>query len=181
MKKELYKLIIVFTMIVFAFSLAFFLGRETALFPKTKPKTFADVFNPTVGPSPAPKKSPAPSFTASDREKPTQRIKVKEYKKTLKPGLTAPTGPGPTPFAPQLPEPPHIYALLVAVHNDKDTAVEKATNLKSRFPEWKIFFKKNQDSYKVYIGPFREKKKAEDFLKKVQTKPGLSTVKVEKL
>ena len=76
MKKEFYKLSIVFTMILFAFSLAFFLGKEVTLSGQQQSKKQS---------SPSPHTSPVLSESKISTEDFTdkQREKVKEYKKTL--------------------------------------------------------------------------------------------------
>ena len=57
--------------------------------------------------------------------------------------------------------------------------MEQSTQLKLRFPKWKIFFKKAEKDYKIYIGPFKSKESAEVFLKELQKKPEFSSIKLE--
>ncbi|MYE07701.1 MAG: SPOR domain-containing protein, partial [Oligoflexia bacterium] len=172
MKKEFYKLSIVFTMIVFAFALAFFLGKEVTLSgqQKSKKKPPISPHTPTALPE---NKISSEDFTDKQREK------VKEYKKNLvqdepsekenqlnKKEKIKPTEVKKEPQQ----KPKEIYALFLASYKDKETATEQSTQLKLRFPKWKIFFKKEKEVYKVYIGPFKSKPSAENFLKELQKK-----------
>ena len=233
MKKEFYKLSIVFTMIVFSFSLAFFLGREVTLSGLQKSQD-SSIVKSRRKPSPAPQRVDEPQGAPLVRGQRGGQSpqKMQEYKKA--PAQTwdqaqdqvqepphqqaeenAPTPPlaeeDSTPPAtppanrkaksaedlrlksrePENAKTPleqhsqkenkKITALLVSVHHDKESATEKSTQLKIRFPRWKIFFKESENLYKVYIGPFRTKASAEKFLNKLKNKPDLSGAKLEEI
>ena len=199
MKKEFYKLILVFIMITFSFSLAFFLGREVTLSDKHQPeKTKSVPFKKEKSYN-----QPFPKYSSGKEIK--QKEKVSEYKKILsekksekkenqekRKGIKQPEGKQKDkemsenqevkkPKEKADTQKPEIYALLVASYNNKDDAIRKSTGLKSRFPQWKIFFKKSGNSYKVYIGPFRGKSSTENFLKELQKESDFSSVKMEKI
>ena len=215
MKKEFYKLSIVFTMIVFSFSLAFFLGREVTLSGLQKSQDSSAVKSRH--------KSPLPR--EADRQqglstpgKDWQRKKVRKHKKALIPDgvhkqaqeQAEEKSPPPSEEPPTRPraktaddlqtqkteresakntpdrthsqrENKKITALLISVHSNKESATEKSTQLKIRFPRWKIFFKESGNFYKVYIGPFRKKESAEKFLNQLKDKPDLSGAKLEEI
>lgn len=184
-KKEFYKLSLVFIMIVFSFSLAFFLGREVALSGQQKKEP--DLFKETKTKQPDNKSLSIHSLP--EKIERTQREKVNEYKKTL------PTEQTVKPDESQDKKPQaqdkkqevqneksdEMYGLLITVHDDKESATEKSTQLKLRFPQWQFFFKKSKSTYKVYIGPFRTKSSAKDFLKKLQKNSEFSSIKLEKI
>ncbi len=191
MKKEFYKLSIVFIIIVFSFALAFFLGREITLSGLQKSKK-------PLPPSSSNLKSKEVSLdnnpfskglSGKKEKEPNQREKVNEYKKDLilkQPAKASPINKAPDvkqkekkPVAEEYSR--KIYVLFITSHDSKESATEKSTQLKLRFPKWKIFFKKSENSYKVYIGPFQSKESAENFLKKLQDKPDFSSVKLEKI
>lgn len=192
MKKEFYKLSFVFIMIVFSFSLAFFLGREMTLSPlqqEQSPETVSD------------DKLSSPNLPSSYKKQ-SQREKVNLYKKTLSDNISDKNAPSKAPEPvkkledtnedttnieplskkPTQKKPTQIlYTLLIAQYEHKKSAIEKSTQLKIQFPHWKIFFKKIKNSYKVYIGPFKLKESAENFLKELQENPDFSHVKLEEL
>ena len=234
MKKEFYKLTFVFIMIVFSFSLAFFLGREMALSPSqpaqkkisknsllqnpsahNPPPTHAEqtqrekveLYKKTLSDQPALKKPQTGTIIPKDIKESAQ-LRGRDFSATLKKnnlnlkssiGALKQPNQGKSAEHPLKAKNPSIkkektnnqnkqpeeknllYALLVAQHDNKKSAVENSTKLKSRFPHWKIFFKKSKDSYKVYIGPFSPKEPAEKFLKEIQEKPDFSKVKLEQL
>lgn len=171
-------------MIVFSFSLAFFLGREVTLsnkknteeLPVTNQKAEQD--KPFVTP---PQKNLFP-------EKATQREKVQKYKETLpsKTNTTKKTdkkekSQKTTKKQETTQETEAIYGLLISSYDNKPSAMEQSTQIKTRFPQWKVFFKKSQDSYKVYIGPFKKKEIAKKFLEELKKKSEFSYVKLEKI
>ena len=162
-------------MIVFAFSLAFFLGREVTLSGQQKSKK--------INPSPN-LKAPISHKDNLSPEGPinSQREKVNKYKKTLiheqsEKKIESTKQPKAKTEIKNLNN--EVYALFVASYEDKESATETSTQLKLRFPKWEIFFKRTEEVYKVYIGPFKTKKSAENFLKELQKKPEFSTIKLE--
>ena len=179
MKKEVYKLILVFIMIVFSFSLAFFLGREVTLSNKKNTEELP-VTNQKTEQTDKPFVTPVPKNLFP--EKATQREKVQQYKETL-PSKTETTKNADKKEKPQetTEEIDTIYGLLISSYDNKSSAMEQSTQIKIRFPQWKVFFKKSQDSYKVYIGPFKKKEVAQKFLKELKKKSEFSYVKLEKI
>ncbi len=182
MKKEFYKLSLVFIIIVFSFSLAFFLGREITLSNKNKTensdlsKETKEQFN---GHSPD-------TTPLSEKKEQTQREKVNEYKKALpdeknKKQETSNKDSEMTQSESNKSEKPEMYGLLITTHDDKESAMEKSTQLKTRFPQWRIFFKKSKDSYKVYVGPFSTKVSGKKFMDELNKKPEFSNLKLEKI
>ena len=177
-KKEFYKLSLVFIMIVFSFSLAFFLGREVTLSDRQKKEPVFFKETNTKQPDNKPPLTNVPS----EKIEQTQREKVNEYKKTLSAKhAVKPNNSQEKKQEVQQEKLDEMYGLLITVHDDKESASEKSTQLKLRFPQWQIFFKKSKKSYKVYIGPFRTKSSAKKFLKKLQENPEFSSVKLEKI
>ncbi len=200
MKKEFYKLSFVFIMIVFSFSLAFFLGREMTLSSaKKKPSK-------RIQPDMLPNQQMSSPEWPPSNTKQSQREKVNLYKKTLsdkvsqksapvrkpepvnKLSATNKKSPDKTPAddtkttdTTQTKQTTTLHTLLIAQYEHKKSAIEKSTQLKIRFPHWKIFFKKFKNSYKVYIGTFKSKEAAEKFLKELEEDPNFSNVKLEKL
>lgn len=170
-------------MIIFAFALAFFLGKEVTLSGQQKSKKKSPR---SFHPSPVPPDHKISSEDFTDK----QREKVNEYKKTL--FQEEPEEPSekeihshnqekrePPEIKKELQKPKEVYVLFIASYKDKETATEQSTQLKLRFPKWKIFFKKAKEVYKVYIGPFKSKDSAENFLIELQKKPEFSSIKLE--
>ena len=187
MKKEFYKLSLVFIIIVFSFSLAFFLGREITLSEQKNIKK-TELSKDTMK-----KKWDDQSDSlklSQEKKEQTQREKVNEYKKTLsheksishkksnKKSDNQDMTKNPKQQNEQANE---MYGLLITTHDDKESAMKKSTQLKIRFPQWHIFFKKVKNSYKVYIGPFRTSASAKKFMDGLKEKPEFSSLKVEKI
>lgn len=181
MKKEFYKLSLVFIMIIFSFSLAFFLGKEITLSNRKKTKD-PDLLKETKKQLNNPSSD---THLLPEKKEQTQREKVNEYKKTL---------PDKKPAIPnkniemtqseskhQAKTSDEMYGVLITTHDDKESAMEKSTQLKTRFPQWRILFKKSKDSYKVYIGPFSTKTSAKKFMDELKKKPEFSELKLEKM
>ena len=177
LKKEVYKLIFVFIMIAFSFSLAFFLGREITLSNKNnKNSSLTDQKT---------EQTDKPSIDSSmetliPKEK-TQREKVEQYKEKLslkKEGSTTTTKQKPQAATQKTDT---MYGVLIGNYDDKTSAIKQSTQMKIRFPQWKVFFRESEDSYKVYIGPFKKKEDADFFLKELKQKSEFSYVKLEKI
>ncbi len=171
MQRELYKLVLVFIMILLAFSVAFFLGREMAFLEgqggqKTPgPQGQNQPLPPPASLNPPPEAKPPP----------THREAVRDYQKILK------NQPDP-PVEKKAQKPPPVYALLVKGYKTMEEAMEESTRLKVKFPNFKIFFHLSEGYYKVYIGPFGEEKTALNFLSEVQKKEKqLQSLKLEKV
>ena len=172
-------------MIVFSFSLAFFLGREVTLSNKKNTEELPITHQKT-------EQMDKPFVTPTSKklfpEKGTQREKVQKYKETL-PSETETTKKAEKKENTQktikkqevTQETDAIYGLLISSYDNKPLAMEQSTQIKTRFPQWKVFFKKSQDSYKVYIGPFKQKEIAKKFLKELKKKSEFSYVKLEKI
>ena len=173
-------------MIIFAFSLAFFLGREVTLSDRQKSKkTDASSLSSTLKSSTSFYDHQIES-SFDNKKAHKQREKVKKYKKTLiteKPikDITRDKTQEVKQLKTEMKEPNTVYALFVAGYGDKESATEKSTQLKLRFPKWEIFFKRTEEAYKVYIGPFKLKESAENFLKELQKNSEFSTVTLEKI
>ena len=135
--------------------------------------------------------SPSKPFDNQTIENKDQRQKVQEYKKLLPPSsdeqvsqvkpseATSPALSSSESVSTR--KKPEIYGLLVAKYKDRDAAIDKSSHLKVRFPTWDIFFKLSDDVYKVYIGPFRGEKSAENFLKNLDKKKEFKEVRLEKI
>ena len=185
MKKEFYKLSLVFIMIIFSFSLAFFLGREITVSDKQKTKD-PDLFKDTTKQF---DNNSSPANLLPEKEEQTQREKVNEYKKTLHDEQNKKQTTSNKELETKQSElkqkskkPDEIYyGLLITTHDDKESAMEKSTQLKTRFPQWRIFFKKSENSYKVYIGPFSTDAMAKKIMNELKKKPEFSHLKVEKI
>ena len=187
MEKEFYKLFLVIIMIISSFSLAFFLGRKITLSEQqlSQQDFEKDVHDSSeiVDPSEelskeATAKAQSESVSAENKVESTdtavadsvsnvdgtsaQRAKVQDYQK-------------------QLPDSSDIYGLLVDSFLKKELAMERSTNLKLKFPDWPIFFKKAGSVYKVYFGPFDGIQIANDFLKEVKASGQFPSVVLEKV
>ena len=79
MKKEFYKLVIVFIMIVFSFSLAFFLGKEVILSGPYKEGAYPDIDSQNKGTL----KLSKDHLISREEERGGQRKKIEEYRKKL--------------------------------------------------------------------------------------------------
>ena len=179
-------------MIIFSFSLAFFLGREVTLSGENSPSLQRKKLdNPSVyiG-SPSEEEQKIQMENESKHEYALLRTKANGDKKQEKKTNTSSEKENKqeidtTKKADQVKKNPKqetvLYGLLIESYNKKQDAAEKAAQLKLRFPKWKILFKKSKDLYKVYIGPFVQKEKAENFLKEIQQKPDFSSVKMEQI
>ena len=196
MKREFYKLSLVFIMIIFSFSIAFFLGREVSLSGEKQKKDSSlttEQFH---------KESTDPV----SQEEQNQPAKTENESKTLDSDpqtllSTKATGDKEPKRKAEAPVKGNVksekdtekdteqdtssskvlYGLLINSYKKREMATEKAAQLKLRFPQWKFFFKRSKEVYKVYIGPFQKKESAEKFLKKIQEKPDFSSVKVEEI
>ena len=73
------------------------------------------------------------------------------------------------------------YTISIKTYEDKNSAIKRSAKIKSQFPRWKVFFKKSKNSYKVYVGSFSNKERAETFLKELLAKPDFSSSTLEKL
>ena len=191
MKKEFYKLSLVFIMIIFSFSLAFFLGREVTLFGQKQEKETSSVRqvkqlnDKSIDVKPSSKEVKTQNEKINGHEQSLLRTKVKEDTKNekkidkIKEDIKSEEE---KKAAKEEVKPSNIlYGLLINSYNEKELATEKAAQLKLRFPKWKFFFKKSKNLYKVYIGPFARKESAEKFLKEIKKKPDFSSVKVEQI
>ncbi len=191
MKKEFYKLSLVFIMIIFSFSLAFFLGREVTLFGQKQEKEAPSVQqveqlnNESIDVKPSSKEVETQNEKINEHEQSLLRTKMKEDTKNekkidkIKEDIKSEEEKKATK---EEVKPSNIlYGLLINSYNEKELATEKAAQLKLRFPKWKFFFKKSKNLYKVYIGPFTQKEAAENFLKEIKNKPDFSSVKVEQI
>ncbi len=185
MEKEFYKLFLVVIMIISSFSLAFFLGRKITL---SEQQLSQQSFEEGVQDS-SEMVAPSQELSNEVKEQPeipstnevntstdtavadsvsnldgtsTQRAEVQDYQK-------------------QLPDSSDIYGLLVDSFLTKEPAMERSTNLKLKFPEWPIFFKKAGSVYKVYFGPFDDIQIANDFLKEVKASGQFPSVILEKV
>ena len=187
MEKEFYKLFLVIIMIISSFSLAFFLGRKITL---SEQQVSQENFEEDVQDSSG-RVDPSEELSqeATAKEQPemssanevntstdtvvadsvsnlddtsTQRAEVQDYQK-------------------QLPDSSDIYGLLVDSFLKKELAMERSTNLKLKFPDWPIFFKKAGSVYKVYFGPFDNIQIANDFLKEVKASGQFPSVVLEKV
>lgn len=166
-------------MIVFSFSLAFFLGREVTLSSKKNTEELP-VANQKTEQMDKPFVTPALKKTFP--EKTTQREKIQQYKETLPSKEETTKKADKTDKTPEITQETNaIYGLLISSYDNKPSAMEQSTQIKIRFPQWKVFFKKSQDSYKVYIGPFKKKEIAKKFLKELKKKSEFSYVKLEKI
>ena len=246
MKKEFYKLVIVFIMIVFSFSLAFFLGKEIILSgpyeektspninsqnkgtlklskdhlisreedrggqrkkieeyrkklitenPATEPEetnpalatepeeTGAELAKPVARPTTAeststtPEESPTSELTTPAGAKTSTKSENKKEQKKTPIEIKKPQ----TSAEEEAPVTKQLYGLLIEKYNEKEPAMEKSTKFKLRFPNLRVFFKQSKDMYKVYIGPFSSKEKAEDFLKKWEKKEDAPPLLLEKI
>ena len=176
MKKEFYKLSLVFIMIVFSFSLAFFLGREVTL--SNQQQSQKQELSTSI--EAKTKSSDNPSFSNSAPDEKKEYKKILSHKQSKKKSKSYENRGSKQIEKKQKPNKfDEIYGLVIASYADKESASEKSTQLKLRFPNWRIFFKKSKDVYKVYIGPFRTKLAAEKILKELQKKPDFSSIKLE--
>ena len=198
MRKELYKLILVFIMISFSFALAFFIGREVTLAgqknksqkhsstsssmgvnhtssfkkenihpPKQLQKT-----KPTISPQTLPNQPQAtatPNGTEENIQKPTAD--------QLTSNQNAPTNNVKTTTT----KDSVIYGLFIANYQNKNQAMDKATQIKLRFPQWRIFVKRSGPMYTVYIGPFRKKELVQRFLHEIEDKKDFPSIRIEKI
>ena len=60
------------------------------------------------------------------------------------------------------------YSFLVNGFGTEDMALKYIKSLKRRFPSWSLFLKSNANYFKVYLGPFRTKKKANQFINELE-------------
>ena len=169
-----------------AFYLAFFLGRELTLFDQeSKKQSIGDNFSSDK--SFDTKSSSVNSSDDFNGEEKSQRERVKEYQEILSPVENDPKAQAEVLEKPIPPEDsivekkPEIYGLLIAKYQSRDTAIDKSSQLKIRFPDWDIFFKLSDDVYKVYIGPFKEKILAEKFLSDIKKKEEFKEVELEQI
>ena len=189
MKKEFYKLSLVFVMIIFSFSLAFFLGREVTLFGQKQEKEASPVQQAEqlndesiyVKPSSKEVETQTQTEKVNEYEQSLLRTEVKEDTKNEK-KIDEIKEDVKSEEEKEAVKPSNIlYGLLINSYSERELATEKAAQLKLRFPNWKFFFKKSKNLYKVYIGPFTQKEAAENFLKEIKKKPDFSSVKVEQI
>lgn len=55
------------------------------------------------------------------------------------------------------------YSLLVNVFSDRTKALDYMGKMKKKYPLWNLFIKFYQNNYKIYIGPFKSKRRANKF------------------
>ena len=191
MRKELYKLILVFIMISFSFALAFFIGREITLAgQKNKSQKNSNTFSPidTHHTSILKKENSHPS-------KQLQKIKPQTFP-NQSPVNSAPTNIAKGNTKKQItplntyPDPNQqtktkkdsvIYGLFIASYQNKNQAMDKATQIKLRFPQWRIFVKRSGQLYTVYIGPFQKKELVQRFLHEIEDKKDFPSIRIEKI
>ena len=78
--------------------------------------------------------------------------------------------------------PADLYVWRLKTFGDKEKAMEHSTQIKLKFPDWPVFFKKSGAFYKVYTGPFNSLPKARRFLKRAKAEdPLLPSAVLEKL
>ena len=202
MKKEFYKLSLVFIMIVFSFSLAFFLGREVTLSGEKQKEESSSLQEKKLDNKTLHVESPFKEEEKVQMQSENENEKVDEHEQALlrtkatedeesekkadtksenKEEVDAKVEKKADQAKDSTEESNVLYGLLIDSYDEKQSAAEKAAQLKLRFPKWKILFKKSKDLYKVYIGPFIQKETAENFLKEIQKKPDFSSVKMEQI
>ena len=177
MKKELYKLILVFIMISFSFALAFFIGREVTLAgQKYKSPTKKYIKKPKKSPV---KIAPLPSINNT----PTRNIAPSTPPAHTPPKATHSVPPSglthPKPISKKINS--VMYGVFISQHTSKEKAMDKATQIKLRFPQWRLFVKRSGKTYTVYIGPFRHPKSAKSFLNQVENKKDFPSIRIQKI
>ena len=195
MRRELYKLILVFIMISFSFALAFFIGREITLAgQKNKSQKNSDTsssmnINRTslfkkenIRPSKQLQKTKpiTPPQTSSNQSQvtssPTNIAKENIQKQTTLPDAHPNPNQKTTTKTDSV-----IYGLFIASYQNKNQAMDKATQIKLRFPQWRIFVKRSGQMYTVYIGPFRKKELVQRFLHEIEDKKDFPAIRIEKI
>ncbi len=202
MRKELYKLILVFIMISFSFALAFFIGREITLAgQKNKLQKSSTTFSPTEinrsfsfkkedirQPEQSQNIEPVPTPQTTSNQPQTTPTSNMAKENTQKPATeTQPT----THQAPNQNPPMNaetkskkdsvIYGLSIASYQNKNQAMDKATQIKLRFPQWRIFVKRSSRVYTVYIGPFQKKELVQRFLQEIENQKDFPSMRIEKI
>ena len=201
MEKEFYKLFLVVIMIISSFSLAFFIGRKIALSEQqaeqqefeenssqegavvsdhletlstdSVAETEEDRQQQPISSQEVEGETTSSTMTDSHQLEgmPNQKAEVQEYKKQLEDESNSE----------QSPDSSSMYGLLVDSFLAKEPAMEKATNLKLKFPDWPVFFKKAGSVYKVYLGPFDDIQTARVFLQEVKTSKQFPSVVLERV
>ena len=60
------------------------------------------------------------------------------------------------------------YSFLVNGFGTEDKALKYIKNLKKRFPSWSLLLKSETNLFKIYLGPFETKRKANQFINELE-------------